>query len=352
VPGLAMNRLIPMNNTCMEPSVAVAPLVREQAWEIEALLLRVFEYGDYSLRSALSGAYAEHLDCIFSCIREDGVLVGAGAALCGRRNPTVALLGPIGVVDTHRRRGIGTTLVNSLLRNLQSRGCHAVYLGVSSGHPALRFYQRLGFVTYQGIVRRLLLDRKEDWQQTYFAPSAQVEVRPANWGDFPGVQALLCCPGSMITVDLARGVFSSRYVEPGRFLSLFPDIIRCCNRRDGRANVLVTRPAQSVGGFAYACPLPGEGQRHVGCLEFYVHDNFMDEAGALVRATLLDARRMNLRRLRCLALAADRPKRRIAKSLGGTYAAEFVASARVNDDFHDVVVYEWDMQEASPGADI
>ncbi len=340
-----------MNNACIEPSLAVAPLRREQAWEVEALLLRVFEYGDYSLRSALSGAYAEHLDCIFSFVREEGVLVGAAGALCGRRNPTVALLGPIGVVDTHRRRGIGTALVNALCRNLQSRGCQAVYLGLSSAHPALRLHQRLGFVTYQGIVRRLLLDRREDWQQTYFAPSAQVEVRPANWGDFPGVQALLCYPGSMMTVDLSRGVFSSRYVEPGRFLSLFPDIIRSCSHRGGRANVLVTRQTHGVAGFAYACPLPGEAQRHVGCLEFYVHDNFMDEASSLVRATLLDAGRMNLRRLRCLALAADRAKRRIVKSLSGTYVAQFIASARVNDDFHDVAVYEWDLQETSRSAD-
>ena len=58
-----------------------APLPAEAAWETEALLLRIFEYGDYSLRAALSGVYAEHLDSIFALARRDGVLIGAGGAL-------------------------------------------------------------------------------------------------------------------------------------------------------------------------------------------------------------------------------------------------------------------------------
>jgi len=314
----------------------------EAAWEVEALLLNVFEYGDYSLRSALSGAYSEHLDYILCLARADGVLIGAGAALCGRRNPTVALLGPVGVLDSHRRRGIGTAIVKSLIDDLRGRGCETVYLGVSSGHPALKLYERLGFVTYSGIVRRLSLCPSAAWEQKYFSPCARVGVRRADWGDFPGMQALLCYPGSMRTVDLSRGIFSSRYVKPARFLGLFPEIVKTCQQRGGFADVLVTQAAQSVVGFAHVCRLRGEVQRHIAQLEFYVHDSFMDQGRRLVHAMILQARSLHVGRLRCALLSGDSLKRRTVEDLGGACIASLAASACIGGTFEDVLIYEWE----------
>lgn len=341
-----------MNHARTDVSCVTAPLPPEAAWEAEALLLRIFEYGDYSLRSALSGAYAEHLDSIFALARHGGVLIGAGGALCGRRNPTVAILGPVGVRDAYRGRGIGTAMMTSLTAELQGRGCEVVYLGVSSGNAALRLYERLGFVTYQGIVRRLSSNALETWEHAHFSPGARVAVRRANWGDFPGVQALLCYPGSMMTVDLSRGIFSSRYVKPTRFLSVFPEIMKTCRRQGGFAGALVTQPGQRIVGFAYVCRLPGEAQRHVAQLEFYVHDNFMDQADRLVRTMIHDADGSGLRKLRCLFLHDDRPKGRVVEDLGAAYVGSLGGSACINDTYRDVVIYEWDMSKASCAADI
>ena len=337
-----------MSSTCIDVSCVTAPLTPELGWEVEALLLNVLEYTDYSLRSALSGAYSEHLDCIFCLAREDGVLVGAGGVLCGKRNPTVAILGPVGVLDSYRRRGIGTAIVRSLIDNLHGRGCEVVYLGVSSGHPALRLYERLGFVTYQGIVRRLSFHPPKAWEQTYFSPCTHVGVRRADWGDFPGVQALLCYPGSMRTVDLSRGIFSSRYVRPARFLPLFPEIMKTCQLRGGFACVLVTQAAQSVVGFAHVCCLPGEAQRHIAQLEFYVHDGFTDRARHLVHAMILIARVLCFGKLRCGILDGDSLKRRIIEDLGGTCIASLARSACIEGTFEDVLIYEW---EGPPNAD-
>lgn len=331
-----------MSSTCIDLSCVTTPLASEVAWEVEALLLNVFEYADYSLRSALSGAYSEHLDCIFCLARADGVLVGAGGALCGRQNPTVAILGPVGILDSYRRRGIGTAIVRSLIDGLHGHGCEAVYLGVSSGHPALRLYERLGFVTYQGIVRRLSLHPPKAWEQTYFSPCTRVGVRRADWGDFPGVQALLCYPGSMRTVDLSRGIFSSRYVKPARFLPLFPEIMKTCQQRGGFADVLVTQVAQSVVGFAHVCCLPGEAQRHIAQFEFYVHDSFMDRARHLVHTMFFNARTLHLGRLRCGVLGGDSLKRRIVEDLGGTCIASLARSVCIKGTFEDVLIYEWE----------
>ena len=305
--------------------------------------MRIFEYTDYSLRAALSGSYSEHLDCVFTFARDEDRLIGVGGALCGRQNSAMAILGPIGVLETHRRQGVGTALVMSLLTCLRDRGCQVVYLGVSSGHPALGLYERLGFITYKGIVRRLFLGSQDNWEQAHFAPSNDRCIRRANWGDFPGVQVLLSHPSRMMTVDLSRGVFSSRYVEPTRFLGLFPEIMRTCQRQGGAVNVLVTRPTRSVVGFAHVCRFPGRGQRHVAQLEFYVHDNHVDQARSLVGATIRDAGCLGLRMVRTSLLECDSLKRRVVESLGGIQVATFNASALVDGRFEAVVVHQWNI---------
>jgi hypothetical protein len=243
-------------------------------------------------------------------------------------------------------------MIAALTAELRGRGCEVVYLGVSSDNAALRLYERLGFVTYQGIVRRLSLSTRETWERAYFSRGAHVVVRRANWGDFPGVQALLCYPGSIMTVDLSRGIFSSRYVKPARFLSVFPEIMKTCRWQGGFAGVLAAQPGQRIVGFAYVCRLPGQAQRHVAQLEFFVHDNFMDQAGRLVRTMIRDADGLGLRRLRCLFLRDDRPKRRIVEGLGAACVGSLGGSACINDVHTDVVIYEWDMSNRSYAADI
>lgn len=322
---------------------AAAPLPPPLAWEAEALFVRIFEYTDYSLRAALSGSYSEHLDCVFTFARDEGRLIGVGGALCGRQNPAMAILGPIGVLETHRRQGVGTALVTSLLRCLRDRGCQVVYLGVSSGRAALGLYERLGFITHKGIVRRLFLGSQDNWEQAHFAPSNDWCIRRANWGDFPGVQVLLSHPCCMMTVDLSRGIFSSRYLEPTRFLGVFPEIMRTCQRQGGAVNVLVTRATRSVVGLAHVCRLPGRGRRHVAQLEFYVHDNHVDQAGSLVGATMRDARGLRVRTVRTSFLDCDTLKRRVVERLGGIHVATFNASALLDGTFEAIVVYQWNL---------
>jgi GNAT superfamily N-acetyltransferase len=341
-----------MESAGFEISCLSAPLAPDPAWEAEALLLKIFEYGDYSLRAALSGAYSQQLDCIFSFAREHKTLVGAAGALCGGRNPSIGLLGPVGVLEKYRGRGLGTALAATLVEDLRGRGCEVVYLGVPARNPAVRLYERLGFAPYQGIVRRLPLRPGEAWEQTCFAPCAQVEIRRADWGDFPGVQALLCYPGSMMTVDWPRGIFSSRYVPPARFLPVFPEIVKTCTQQGGLINVLATQRTQSITGFAYACRLPGAARRHIAQLEFYVHDHFLAQASHLVLATILDAGSLGFQWLRCVLLGSDRLKRRIVEGLDATPIATLAGSACIDDQLDEVVVYEWSMSELSCKTDM
>jgi ribosomal protein S18 acetylase RimI-like enzyme len=59
---------------------------------------------------------------------------------------TIAQLVSMWTAPTHRRRGVGRLLVNQVLSWARSREAHTLCLDVtSSNHPAILFYERLGF---------------------------------------------------------------------------------------------------------------------------------------------------------------------------------------------------------------
>ena len=52
----------------------------------------------------------------------------------------------ISVLPEHRGQGIGAALMEHLFELLRERGYHRTSLSVQQNNPAVRFYQRLGYV--------------------------------------------------------------------------------------------------------------------------------------------------------------------------------------------------------------
>ena len=68
----------------------------------------------------------------------------------------------IAVHPQWRRRGIGESLINSLIRELKNRGSHALTLEVrASNAPAIGLYEKLGF-TQVGCRKNYYRNPKED----------------------------------------------------------------------------------------------------------------------------------------------------------------------------------------------
>jgi GNAT superfamily N-acetyltransferase/RimJ/RimL family protein N-acetyltransferase len=325
-------------NADIEIRRVAAPLAPEAAWEVESLLLKIFEYGDYSFRSALRGEYCETLDCTFFLARHKEKLIGAAGCLCGRQNPGISILGPVGVDAEHRGNNVGSMLVKSAIDEMKDRECAAIYLGTSDQNGVADFYKKLGFQRYLGIVMRHLMCSEGDFEDCFSV--AETEVRRAVWGDFPAVCALATVPASFYTFDLPRGIFSSKYVEPTRFLSIFPRMMKEYAKQGGLANVLTTSNRQTVVGIAGISRLPSKARRHVAELDFFVHDNFIEQAERLVRATLEQSKGLHIQNITCYCLGCDHLKRSIIDKIGGRQIAVLRDNAFVNGKCEDVLVHQ------------
>jgi len=325
-------------STDIEVCQVTAPLGTEIAWEIESLLLKIFEYGDYSFRSALRGEYSDTLNSTFFLARYTEKLIGAAGCLCDRKNPSISIVGPVGVDVEHRGNGVGSKLVESIINYLRDRGCMAIYLGTSGPDEVVNFYEKLGFQKYKGIVMRHLLCSQRDFEE-YFK-TADTNIRRAVWGDFPGISVLAVFPNSFYTFDFQRYVFSSKYAGPSRFLSIFPEMMRAFARYGGFANVLVANHKRTVVGIAHINKLPSKTQQHVAELDFYVHDNFTDQAERLLRATLEESKDLSVNKVNCYCLGCDYLKRNIIDKLGGRQIAILPGNVFVNHKYEDVLVYQ------------
>lgn len=335
---LNSNRLVSVD---LEVSQATAPLESEAAWEVESLLLKILEYGDYSFHSALLGEYSRTLNCTFFLAKHNGNLLGAAGCLYSHKNPTVAIIGPVGIAAEYRRNGIGRQLVTSIIEHLRNRHCMAIYLGASAGIPATYLYSSLGFKRYKGVVMRLLLCPEEEFTNTCFGKCTDVKLRRVVWGDFTGIQALAAFPCRMYTCDFKRSVFSSKYIEPIRFLPVFPEMMRTFARNGGLANVIVSGSKENVVGIAHIRRLPGSAQRHIADFDFYVHDNFVDQTEHLVRATIEESKELSIKRINCYCLGCDHLKRNIIDKLKGKQVAVLPDNVLIAGKYEDVLVYQF-----------
>lgn len=325
-------------NTDTEVYKVAAPLGAEAAWEVESLLLKIFEYGDYSFRSALRGEYSKTLDCTFFLARYKEKLIGAAGCLCALENPSIMIIGPVGVDVKHRGNGVGSKLGESIIKYLRTRGCMAIYLGTSGPNGVVNFYKKLGFQKHKGIVMRYLLCSERDFEDCF--KTTETKIRRAVWGDFPGISVLAVFPNSFYTFDFQRDVFSSKYVEPTRFLSIFPEMMRGFARHGGFANVLVANHKQTVVGIAHINKLPSKTQQHIAELDFYIHDNFTGQAECLVRTTMEESKDLSINKVNCYCLGCDYLKRNIIDKLGGRQIAILPGNVFINGKYEDVLVYQ------------
>lgn len=95
---------------------------------------------------------------------ESGVLLGFAMVEYIKREETnsmhavhTAHIVEIGVDDKAQGKGVGTALIETVKTEAKARGCHSVQLDVwEFNKSALRFYEKLGFVTFRRKMEQVL----------------------------------------------------------------------------------------------------------------------------------------------------------------------------------------------------
>jgi ribosomal protein S18 acetylase RimI-like enzyme len=88
---------------------------------------------------------------VYLLAEQDGVLVGQGQLHFYRRDR--AEIANVCVAAAYQRQGIGTTIINHLFQEAQTRPCQKIELCVAeNNHAAQALYRQLGFVVVGSIV--------------------------------------------------------------------------------------------------------------------------------------------------------------------------------------------------------
>jgi ribosomal-protein-alanine N-acetyltransferase len=100
-------------------------------------------------------------------------------AECCRRNCRMATIKRLAVHPEQRRRGIGTTLLDTGLAILMNRGIELVMLNVdATRNPAVRLYSKYGFrVTYSSFHHASILFAMDSQASTFFTMELQMNKK-------------------------------------------------------------------------------------------------------------------------------------------------------------------------------
>jgi len=235
-------------------------------------------------------------------------MVGAAGCFYNRLGGRVSIFGPLGVRKGFRNRGIGGELLSRCLEYLHSQQMLGIYIGVKKGHRAESLYRRLGFERYGGVVMRKVFCSE------IFGPGGEVRIENGGWCDFAEVEALMAEPVGMVSFDYAGGVFSSRYIESEKFLGVFSGLMGEVESRGAVFNIARDIQSGMVAGVCHIKRAMGKSRKHIGVMDFFVHDNYLESVAGLVGKSIEDAKTAGIEKVYCYCVNCDGFKGRVLES--------------------------------------
>jgi RimJ/RimL family protein N-acetyltransferase len=315
------------------------PFAPELARAVAQLWQDAFGATEYGVRRLL-GEYAEYeqaaRDYLFLVRLDDrpdpearGPIVGTAWYVVPADNPRVGLLGGVLALPSARRRGIATIATRACVDHFERQGGQAIYLGTVNP-DAWRVYEKLGFTTYSGVVRRALVGEAREFGDTfdanYFRVAGPTSVRAATWGDQAGVSALYFGPHSTVLLDAPTGTFARDASPLSSCVGFYPRLWDSTLGRAGRLAVLLTDDRRVLGTLALHRRLAAP-EAHRATLDFCVAPSAADRAEQLLAFAREEARRLELTSLEASACERD------ASKLAALTRAGFRAVALVPEAF-------------------
>ena len=183
------------------------------------LLQQEWARTDVDWLQSMRGAYSRTLRTQVALARVDGHAVGTASIAFACDRPQVGVVEDVMTRKDFRGLGIAATLTEGLVQLAWKAGCRVVYLGNTLRQVTV--YEKIGFRRLYGAVMRRAAPGETEPEKEFFAPGQETTVRPATWGDLPGVACLMAQPMESLCLDFLRGLVSPRYAPPLRCVSNF-----------------------------------------------------------------------------------------------------------------------------------
>ncbi len=311
------------------------PLTPATQSELIRLLRTEWTRTDYDWLEAMSGDYGEALAITSVLARRQGEPLATGTVHFTRQHPEIAVIGGVLTHRNHRDRGLAGRVLEVVLAHVQKAGCKVCLLGTA--RKPHNVYAHHGFAWQNGSVMRKTFDAP-GFESDYFAADQPAKIRPANWGDLPGLTLLVTQPVATVCLDYPRGLLSGRYVTLERCLSNFPALWYETAARGGLLAVLAGPKTGRVFGCGSLTRSPGAGRSHTAVIDFATHDNYETQLPELLAHLLAGARELGIRQVQAGIAAGDETKLCALRAAGFSEIARLPAALKLNRETQDVIL--------------
>jgi RimJ/RimL family protein N-acetyltransferase len=328
-----------------------APFDRDVARTVAGLWQDAFgatEYGVRRLLGELDGYEETCRDVLFLVrlvdpgdSRSEGTIVGTSWYVVAKDNPRLGLLGGVLATPQVRRRGIATLATEATLAHFERHGGQAIYLGTVNPE-ALRVYEKIGFTTYSGIVRRALVgsarERGDSFDASYFRVVGSTTIRAATWGDQTGISALYFGPNDAVLLDAPTGKFESRVAAQTSCVGFYPPLRDSTVGRAGLLAVLETDDHRIVGTVALHRHLATPVARRAA-IDFCIVPG-VDGADQLLAFALAHAARLDLTSVVAYVCERDELKAAALARVGFQWVATIPQAVEVDGAEYRLLVFQ------------
>ena len=279
------------------------PIAPADRMGIIELLQQEWARTDVDWLQSMRGAYSQTLRTRVALARVGGVAVGTASIAFACERPRIGVVEDVMTRKEFRGLGIAATLTEGLVRQAWEAGCRVVYLGNSPREVSV--YEKIGFRRLFGAVMRRPAPGETDPEKDFFAPGQQTSVRPANWGDLPGVACLMAQPMESLCLDFLRGLVSPRYAPPLRCVSNFTSLWNGVEALGGSMLTLEGEDPHRVLGLGSITPGPAPLRGHSAVIDALAHDNYSGGTRQLLDRLVETARQKDIDLLQAYAAAPD-----------------------------------------------
>jgi len=314
------------------------PIGAKEQMELIQLWRSEWRSTDLDWLETMNGDYADTLTIKSVLGRIDGRPVSSASIFYPRVEPEVAVVGSVLTHPDFRRLAMARKLVGQAVQLAWQAGCGLIFLGATRSQHCV--YLHCGFDWVNGGVMRQARPGHEKDEDIYFASGQHTSIRQAQWGDVPGVSALMAQPMDWLVLDYPRGLLSGKYVTLQRCVSNFPVIYYEVRARQGVMVMLIGEKTHRVLGFGTLTPGPGPNRRYKGLIDLAVHDNYVDQAERIIERLLSEAKQKQIEVAQAYIAGKDQQKGEIFRRAGFAPIARLSEQLRVGDQAIGVELLE------------